>query len=261
MRSIRRSERTGELGIERASARKRHQLGEATRSQLTAPEHGYGPPTHGHSKLRADADGADREGMRLAIYLLVPVILFSGWQIVRREQNERGLALVASQVAQREVGVSCPGFWTRLVEITPNAGWVGFDENGKPDDKTQLSATTCSSLGQLRKDGPPAVRCLLAGSGACPKATLAAVQGMITLSHEAWHLRGVTGEAQTQCYAIQTIEQVARGFGFVPRDAALVATYAALDDARAPVGEYHSPECRPGGVFDLHRETPAWPSW
>ena len=84
--------------------------------------------------------------MRLALILLVPIVAFSGWQYLRREQNENRLALVAGEVALRDVDVSCPGFWTRLIEITPNAGWVGFDEHGRPSDTTILSASTCSSL-------------------------------------------------------------------------------------------------------------------
>ena len=74
---------------------------------------------------------------------------FSGWQYLRREQNENRLALVAGEVALRDVDVSCPGFWTRLIEITPNAGWVGFDEHGQP-------SAQCSPGGayDLRADTP-----------------------------------------------------------------------------------------------------------
>ena len=193
-------------------------------------------------------------------FLVVVFALFSGWEVLRREQTERGLALVASEVAQREVDVSCPGFWTRLVEITPNAGWVGFDEHGRPDDTTQLSARTCSSLDRLRRKGPPEVGCLLERGLACPDSTLEVVEGLVVLAHESWHLRGVFNETQTQCYAVQTVEAVARSFGFAPRAAEFVAAQVALDDARAPAGEYHSPECRPGGAYDLHPKTEAWPS-
>jgi hypothetical protein len=27
-----------------------------------------------------------------------------------------------------------------------------------------------------------------------------------------------------------------------------------------PEGDYHSAKCRPGGPYDLHPETPDWPS-
>jgi hypothetical protein len=198
--------------------------------------------------------------MRVATVLVVLFVLFSGWQILRREQTERGLALVAGEVAQREVDVSCPGFWARLVEITPNAGWVGFDEHGRPDDTTKLSAKTCSSLDRLRRQGPPEVGCLLERRLVCPGSTLEVVEGLVVLAHESWHLRGVLNEAQTQCYAVQTVGAVARSFGFTPRAAELVAAHVAVADARAPAGEYHSPECRPGGAFDLHPETATWPA-
>lgn len=252
-------ERAGELGVKRAAPRESDDLGEAARPRLAAPRHGFGWTAHGHGTLRPGADGADTQDVRLVAFLLVPFVLFSGWQILRRERTERGLALVASQVAQREVGVSCPGFWTRLVEITPNAGWVGFDENGRPADKTQLSAQTCSSLERLRRHGPPAVACLFDHRLACPRSTLEIVEGMLVLAHESWHLRGVLNEARTQCYAVQTLESVARSFGFAPAEAALVAASVAIEDARTLLGEYHSPECRPGGAYDLHPDTPAWP--
>jgi hypothetical protein len=122
--------------------------------------------------------------MRVATVLVVLFVLFSGWQILRREQTERGLALVAGEVAQREVDVSCPGFWARLVEITPNAGWVGFDEHGRPDDTTKLSAKTCSSLDRLRRQGPPEVGCLLERRLVCPGSTLEVVEGLVVLAHE-----------------------------------------------------------------------------
>ena len=74
------------------------------------------------------------------------------------------------------------------------------------------------------------------------------------------HLRGVVDEARTQCYAVQTTEAVALALGVEQADARVIAVSVALDDARSPKGEYHSPHCRPGGVYDLHADTRAWPS-
>ena len=192
------------------------------------------------------------------IVLLVPLLIFSGWQFLRREQNESRLALVASEIALRDVDVSCPGFWTRLVEITPNAGWVNFDEHGRPADETSLSSATCRGLERVWRGKERSVRCLLAGG--CDRRTLAAVSGIVTLAHESWHLRGVVDEARTQCYAVQTTEAVALALGVRAGDAQLIAARVALDDARAPRGEYHSPACHPGGPYDLHPAIPAWPS-
>lgn len=196
--------------------------------------------------------------MKVALILLVPVMLFSAWQYTRREENENRLALVASEVALRDVGVSCPGFWTRLVEITPNAGWVDFDEDGRPSGETSLSSQTCSSLERVWRAEERSFGCVLGGG--CDRKTLEAVSGILTLAHESWHLRGVRDEARTQCFAVQTTEQVARGLGISDVQARMIALRVAADDARAPLGDYHSPECRPGGAYDLRPETPDWPS-
>ncbi|MBA2461901.1 MAG: hypothetical protein H0V45_09090 [Actinobacteria bacterium] len=195
--------------------------------------------------------------MRLVAFLLVPLLAVAGWQVLRREQNERRLALVVTEVAQRDVGVDCPGLLARLVEVTPNAGWVDFDEHGLPSDRAHLSGSTCRSLERLwRADEPPSFGCL---RDVCLRETFELVAGIVTLAHESWHLRGVTNEAQTQCYAIQTAELVGLRLGVAPADARSVADFLAARDANAPPGDYHSPECRPGGSFDLHPETGAWP--
>ena len=189
---------------------------------------------------------------------MIPVMLFSAWQFTRREENENRLALVASAMASRDVEVSCPGFWARLVEITPYSGWVDFDQHGKPENKTSLSASTCRGLERVWRGDQKSFGCLISGS--CSEDTLRAVWGIVTLAHESWHLRGVTGEAETQCYAIQTVEQVALRLGVSRQNAHVIAVWVALDDAAAPAGDYHSPECRPGGLYDRHPETPDWPS-
>ena len=196
--------------------------------------------------------------MRIALVLLIPLLLFSAWQYTRREENENRLALVASAVALRNVDVSCPGFWTRLIEITPNSGWVDFDEHGRPSDETSLSASTCAGLERVWRGEERSFGCLLTGD--CDERTLSAVSGIVTLAHESWHLRGIVNEAQTQCYAVQTTESVARSLGVAAGDARAIAVRVAADDVRAPEGEYHSPQCRPGGAYDLRPETPAWPS-
>ena len=195
--------------------------------------------------------------MRTLATLTVLFLLFSGWQYLRRHQNEGRLAYVATELAQREVGVSCPGFFARLVEITPYGGWVHFDEHGRPGNETFLSASTCRNLERLWRSDDPSFACL--ASRSCSPETLALVDGMVTLAHESWHLRGVTHEGQTQCYAVQSIERTALLFGISPIESRLVAQWVAASDAAAPRDDYHSSECRPGGRFDLAPETRDWP--
>ena len=196
--------------------------------------------------------------MRLVVLLLVPLLAVGAARAHRHEQNERRLALVATELAQRDVEVDCPGFFARLVEITPNAGWVDFDEHGLPSDNAHLSASTCRSLERIwRAEVQPSFSCLRA---ICEPETLQLVAGILTLAHESWHLRGLTNEAQTQCYAIQTVELVALRLGVLPSDARAAAEYVAAHDARLPEGTYHSSECRAGGGLDLHPQTTDWPS-
>jgi len=196
--------------------------------------------------------------MRFLLLLLIPVLLFSARQFARREQNENRLALVASEVALRDVEISCPGFWARLVEITPNAGWVDFDEHGRPPDEASLSATTCRGLERVWRRDQTSFKCLIGGG--CDQSTVRAVHGLVTLAHESWHLRGIVEEGRTQCDAVQMTEHVALRLGVPPEDARLIALRVAADDAAAPPGEYHSRECRPGGAFDLRPDTLDWPS-
>jgi len=195
--------------------------------------------------------------VRSALVLLALVLALGGWQVLRREQNERRLALVATEVAQRQVDVDCPGFLARLVEITPNAGWVDFDANGRPADNTHLSAATCASLERVwRAEEPHEFSCLRT---ICREETYDLVAGIITLAHESWHLRGVTNEAQTQCYAVQSSELVALRLGVRPIGARAIADFVAARDAIAADGDYHSGQCRSGGAYDLHPETDVWP--
>ena len=252
-------ERPGQLRIERAPPRQPDDVRQTAEPGLAAAGHGNRVPTSAHElTLRPSPDTADNRRVRVVLILLLPLMLFSAWQFTRREENENRLALVASAVASRHVEVSCPGFWTRLVEITPNSGWVDFDEHGRPGDKTSLSASTCRGLERVWRGDQRSFGCLI--SDTCDEDTLRAVWGVVTLAHESWHLRGITDEAITQCYAIQTVEQVARRLDVSAQNAHVIAVWVALEDAAAPTGQYHSLECRPGGQYDRHPATPDWPS-
>jgi hypothetical protein len=251
--------RPGQLRIERTPPRQPDDLRQTAEARLAVAGDRYWVTTSAHElTLRRSPDTADKQTVRVLLTLLLPLLLFSAWQFTRREENENRLALVASAVASRHVEVSCPGFWTRLVEITPNAGWVDFDDHGRPGDKTSLSSSTCRGLERVWRGDESSFGCLISDS--CDEDALRAVWGVVTLAHESWHLRGITDESITQCYAIQTVEQVARGLGVSAQNAHVMAVRVALEDAATPAGQYHSLECHPGGRYDRHPETPDWPS-
>jgi len=196
--------------------------------------------------------------MRFLLLLLIPVLLFSARQFARREQNENRLALVASEVALRDVEISCPGFWARLVEITPNAGWVDFDEHGRPPDEASLSATTCRGLERVWRRDQTSFKCLIGGG--CDQSTVRAVHGLVTLAHESWHLRGIVEEGRTQCDAVQMTEHVALRLGIPPEDAQ--ADRAPRRSRRCGGAARRVPLARvpSGGAFDLRPDTLDWPS-
>ena len=259
MKRVRRRQRPRQLGIERAPPRQPEEVGEPPQAGLAAAGDGHWVPPPAHVlSLRRKPDAADNPCVRVVLILMVPVMLVSAWQFARREENENRLALVASAVASRQIDVSCPGFFARLVESTQNAGWVDFDQSGKPGDKTSLSSSSCRGLERVWRGDQTSFACLLDGS--CEEDARRAVYGIVTLAHESWHLRGVVDESETQCYGIQTVEQVAVRLGVSRPNAHVIALWVALEDAASPVGQYHSPECRPGGRYDRHAETPEWPS-
>ena len=210
------------------------------------------------SRYGASPDTADNRRVRVILILLLPLMLFSAWQFTRREENENRLALVASAVASRHVEVSCPGFWTRLVEITPNAGWVDFDEHGRPGDKTSLSASTCRGLERVWRGDQKSFGCLI--NDTCDEDTLRAVWGVVTLAHESWHLRGVTDEAEHAVLRDPDGRAGCAPARVSAQNAHVIAVWVALEDAAAPSGHTTRRSADPGGQYDRHPETPDWPS-
>lgn len=191
----------------------------------------------------------------MILVLLVPALLMTAWDYSRVEANEERLAAAAAALVEKDVEVGCPGFWRRLLDFQYHPGQVRRGEL-----KTSLSARTCSSLESLWRGGEtPSFDCLLAAEE-CSPSTLHIVRSLTTLAHESWHMRGVYVEAETECYAVQTVEFLARRMGIPPRDAQAIAWHVANEDAARGGGEYHSQECRPGGDYDLHPQTPDWPT-
>jgi hypothetical protein len=87
-------------------------------------------------------------------------------------------------------------------------------------------------------------------------------RAIAVLAHEAWHLRGVSDEATTECYALQSGVELGRRLGLdegsARRMMAQELTGNALRAGRSL--EYRvSGECRDGGRLDLDPESRAFP--
>ena len=266
MQRVRRCERAGELRMERAAPGQPEQLGQrragaaarCARPQAAAAGAvcGVGASASIYGRGRTRPITAQ---MRVVLVLLIPLLLFSAWQYTRREENENRLALVASAVALRDVDVSCPGFWTRLVEITPNAGWVDFDEHGSPSDETSLSASTCAE----------------------PRAGLAREAALVRMSAHRRLRRADAGRRQRHRHARARVLAPARdrqrgadavlrrpdgGGGRAQPRRRGEPTRGRLPCASPPRTRGRprastTPRTAgPGGAYDLRPETPAWPS-
>jgi hypothetical protein len=198
--------------------------------------------------------------MRFLLVILIPVAAFSLWDHHKREENEARLGDVASAIAQRSVGVDCPGFWRQLVDVRGEDGRVHFDVAGRPSDSAELSGQTCERLEDFARAGTkPAFDCLVPEDRHCKREVVETARALSTLAHEAFHLAGIRDEAAAECYATQTVDFVTEKLGATAAQGKIVATWAARTSPRTHPEEYHSQECRSGGALDLEPRTAAWP--
>jgi hypothetical protein len=168
---------------------------------------------------------------------------------------EPRLGRVASWLAGKPVEVRCWSHadWPRLLReekaYTRRIGddTVGFA--GIDGDRLNLAPDICDSLVDLayHRARP---------TGAIAQYPLATA--VVTLAHESQHARGVSVEAQAECYAIQLTATTARRLGVDPAYASgLGRLYWDHYGDELPL--YRSAECRDGGAYDLRRTSPNWP--
>jgi hypothetical protein len=174
------------------------------------------------------------------------------------ESDEAELARIATVIAGRDVGISCPGTLASLTEVSAQDGSVVFSADGKPADEARLSGETCKTLRRFLHGSVAGLDCL-AKSRRCPLEVREAAIAVNVLSHEAWHLAGVRDEAATQCYALQSNADTAVRLGASREDARAIAAYIVREVQPALPADYRSPECFDGGPLDLHPGRASWP--
>jgi hypothetical protein len=177
---------------------------------------------------------------------LVPVLGIVAMQHEKRVKEGR-LAAVASQIAGRDVEVHCPGLAQKLVDVSSNAGSVYFDSQGRPAGFTELNDETCSTLSSFAEGDTSA------------DDSLRVARALHVLSHESFHLAGVRGEAEADCFGVQRVAFVAGELGAEPAEAERLAAIARADRAVSAPSEYRSPDCYDGGRLDLDPASSTWP--
>ncbi|HUV48854.1 MAG TPA: hypothetical protein VMX11_07720 [Actinomycetes bacterium] len=177
--------------------------------------------------------------------LLVPA-LFLGWQEWNFRSDEAEFSAIATEIAGRDVRVECQRFTGALLDPTAEAGYVQFNADGSPTDTGRLERDACRDL-----------RKYLHGDKTSP--TLQHVIAVQVLAHESFHLAGIRSEAETECAAIQRIDDVASTLGATPSQArALAERYYDEVYPRMPTA-YRSSECKDKGELDASSDSPEWP--
>jgi hypothetical protein len=174
------------------------------------------------------------------------------------ETDEAELARIATVIAGRDVGISCPGTLASLTEVSAQDGSVVFSPEGKPADEAKLSGETCRTLRRFLHGSVGGLDCL-ARPRRCPLEVREAAVAVNVLSHEAWHLAGVRDEAATQCYALQSNADTAVRLGAGREDAQAIARYILREVQPVLPADYRSSECYDGGPLDLRPGRSSWP--
>ena len=203
----------------------------------------------------------------LWVRVLVTVLLVGAptWWLADRHNrisNQNRLAEVASAIAGREVKVSCPGVlmrWFTADSTETLAGSVDFDEHGSPSDKTKLRERPCAELDALAEGRRDREVACAARSSSCGDDALQVAWAVDTITHEAWHLYGITNEAETECRSMQTMAWTARQLGLGDAEAQGLARLMWEAGYATMIVQYRSTDCRDGGAWDLRPREARWP--
>ncbi len=168
--------------------------------------------------------------------------------------EERLLEPAARRIAGRPVSVLCDG--DDLPDYGPGTtthGIVWF-YGDRPANYTVIAPNLCRELLRVRTAGlePREAECLRRHAGlGCGERISWLALAAAALAHESFHLRGVRDEAAADCYAIQSVELVARGLGLPDGEARGLGAFARANHRVGQASAYESRECREGGRYDL----------
>jgi len=87
-------------------------------------------------------------------------------------------------------------------------------------------------------------------------------RALAVLAHESWHLRGVSNESRTECYALQSGVELGERLGLSAHTAGRMMRAQLVENSLLIGGdsEYRiSPDCREGGSLDLAPERTSFP--
>jgi hypothetical protein len=170
----------------------------------------------------------------------------TGWDSV---SGERRLAAVqrfsdeGSRIAEKPVVIRCDESrdYVGFVQHADGVALVG-------GDRAYLTPEICHDLYRLAFED----------EGASSRTGRA----IAVLAHEAWHLRGVRDEGQTECYALQSGVELGRRLGLSEDTARQLMRQQLAENAGRGAASFEyrvPPDCRDGGNLDLDPEVTRFP--
>ena len=170
----------------------------------------------------------------------------SGWDELEEEERRAAVARFSdegSRIAGKPVRIRCDesGEFVGAVQHADGVAEVG-------GDLAFLTPERCLDLYRLAFDGD--VRGAQTG------------RALAVLAHEAWHLRGVSNEGATECYALQSGVSLGRRLGLAEGTARRLMRQQLVENQlrRGEALEYRLPaDCRDGGPLDLDRMSSEFP--
>jgi hypothetical protein len=239
------------LGLELAffaGALRARPVGQPDRGPQPGDRERFGYPDELEDELVLDGWAEPRpRWRRLAIGVAIIAALAGiAWAVESRTgwdglSNETQLAAMqrfseeASRIAGKDVSIRCDvaGDFVGVVQHADGAAAVG-------GDTAYLTPEICHLLYRLAFDGEPA------GSRTG--------RALAVLAHEAWHLRGVADEGETECYALQSGVALGRRLGLSEERARQLMRQQLAENALRSGGSFEyrvPPECRDGARLDL----------
>jgi hypothetical protein len=209
---------------------------------------------------RAVVDGPERRRLRppvrrfvagLGLIGALAVIFWvvesrTGWNGLEADTRAAATARFsdeASRVAARPVAIRCDeaGDYVGAVQHADGVAAVG-------GDLAYLTPERCLDLYRLAFKGE--VR------------SNRTARALAVLAHEAWHLRGVSDEGTTECYALQSGVEIGQRLGLSADTARRMMRQQLVENtlrSRASPAYRVPPDCRDGGRLDLHPDVARFP--
>jgi hypothetical protein len=181
--------------------------------------------------------------------------------ILDRRGNEHRLEAIASQIAGRQVEVHCPGPLGRIgSDYDTLGGTVDADADGQPVNETKLRSAPCAELDAIAEGRRDKQLACVMRSTSCGDDAARVAWAVDTITHEAFHMKGIRDEGLTECNAVQTMAWTATQLGATDEQArALARLHWEVDYPQMP-DQYKLSGCADGAPLDLRPNDSRWPS-